>query len=396
MSQENIPLAERLRPKTLKEFVGQKHLVGQNGILRKLIQTDKLVSFIFWGPPGCGKTTLAKIIAQTTHSYFVSFSAVDTGVGKIKKVIIKAKERIKAYNQKTIIFLDEIHRFNKAQQAIFLPFVEEGSIILIATTTENPSFEVIAPLLSRCQVLVFKRLTSKQLSKIIERGLNLLKIKIKPDALNFLIKMSNGDARIALNALEIASKLSSKKEALNLEIIQEALQKKTLFYDKKGEEHYNTISAFIKSMRASDINASLYYLARMIEAGEDPLFIARRMVIFASEDIGMAQPTALVVANEVFRACETIGYPECAINLAHGVVYLAAAPKNRDAYNALRAAQADVKRWGNLPIPLHLRNAPTKLMKDLGYGQNYQMYPSKTVSLLPKKLKNRQYYPKRK
>lgn len=386
------PLADRIRPKTLKEFIGQEHLVGKNGILRKLIESDQLVSLIFWGPPGSGKTTLACIIANQTKSHFVSYSAVSTGVGEIKRVIREAKERLKAYDQRTILFLDEIHRFNKAQQAIFLPYVEEGSVVLIATTTENPSFEIIAPLLSRCRVLVLNPLTNQNLSKIIKRGLKSFKITIKTNALDFLVIMSHGDARIALNSIEIANKLAPRTKELTLELIQKAIQKRTLLYDKKGEEHYNTISAFIKSMRASNVDAALYYLARMIEAGEDPLFIARRMVIFASEDIGMALPTALVVANEVFRACDTIGYPECAINLAHGVVYLASAPKNRSAYNALRAAQEDVKLHGSLPIPLDLRNASTQLMKNLNYGKGYQMYPGKKESLLPDKLKKRKYY----
>jgi len=392
MSQIYTPLAERIRPKNLKEFVGQKHLVGKDGILRKLIKSDQLISLIFWGPPGSGKTTLARIISNQTKSHFVSFSAVSTGVGEIKKTIQEAKERLKIYHQRTILFLDEIHRFNKAQQAIFLPYVEEGSLVLIATTTENPSFEVIAPLLSRTRVFVLNPLTDKDLKKIIHRGLKAFKIKILPKALKFLIESNPGDARIALNTLEIAYSLAPQAKKLTLELIEKALQKKTLLYDKKGEEHYNTISAFIKSMRASNVDAALHYLSRMIEAGEDPLFIARRMVIFASEDIGMALPTALVVANEVFRACETIGYPECQINLAHGVVYLASAPKDRSSYNALRTAQADVKQFGNLPIPMHLRNAPTKLMKKVGYGKGYEMYPDKTKSLLPDKIKGRKYY----
>ena len=394
MSQIYTPLAERIRPKNLKEFVGQKHLVGKDGILRKLIKSDQLISLIFWGPPGSGKTTLARIISNQTKSHFVSFSAVSTGVGEIKKTIQEAKERLKIYHQRTILFLDEIHRFNKAQQAIFLPYVEEGSLVLIATTTENPSFEVIAPLLSRTRVFVLNSLTDKDLKKIIHRGLKAFKIKILPKALKFLIESNPGDARIALNTLEIAHSLAPQAKKLTLELIEKALQKKTLLYDKKGEEHYNTISAFIKSMRASNVDAALHYLSRMIEAGEDPLFIARRMVIFASEDIGMALPTALVVANEVFRACETIGYPECQINLTHGVIYLASAPKDRSSYNALRAAQADVKQFGNLPIPMHLRNAPTKLMKNLGYGKGYEPYPDKSKNLLPDKLKGKKYYRK--
>ena len=376
----SLPLADQLRPQKLSEFVGQEHLVGKNGVIRKLIEKDQLVSMIFWGPPGSGKTTLAQIIANVTKSYFVHASAVTTTLEDVRKIVKEAKERLQAYGQKTIFFLDEIHRFNKAQQDTFLPHVEKGTIILIGATTENPSFEVIGPLLSRTRVFLLNQLNGKELSKIIERAVKYLKIKIKDKDIKFLAQISNGDARTALNILELARILP----------IQEAAQKEYLLYDKKGEEHYNTISSYIKSMRASDVDAALYYLARMVEAGEDPKFIARRMVIFASEDIGMAQPTALVVANEVFRAVETIGYPECAINLAHGTVYLAKAPKNRSAYDGLRAAQEDVKKFGNLPIPLNLRNPVTKLMKDLGYGKNYEKYSKE--SLLPDKLKGKKYF----
>ena len=380
--ESSLPLADQLRPQKLSEFVGQEHLVGKNGVIRKLIEKDQLVSMIFWGPPGSGKTTLASIIANVTKSYFIHTSAVTTTLEDVRKVVKEAKERLQAYRQRTIFFLDEIHRFNKAQQDAFLPHVENGTIILIGATTENPSFEVIGPLLSRTRVFVLNQLNEKELRKIIERAIKYLKLKIKDEDIDFLIQVSNGDARTALNILELAKILP----------VQEAAQKEYLLYDKKGDEHYNTISAFIKSMRASDTDAALYYLAKMVEAGEDPLFIARRMVIFASEDVGMAQPTALVVANEVFRACETIGYPECAINLAHGVVYLSRAPKNRSAYNGLRAAQEDVKKFGNLPIPLNLRNPVTKLMKDLDYGKDYEKYPNKNKNLLPEKLKGKKYY----
>jgi len=380
--ESSLPLADQLRPQKLSEFVGQEHLVGRDGVIRKLIEKDQLVSMIFWGPPGSGKTTLASIIANVTKSYFIHTSAVTTTLEDVRKVVKEAKERLQAYRQRTIFFLDEIHRFNKAQQDAFLPHVENGTIILIGATTENPSFEVIGPLLSRTRVFVLNQLNEKELRKIIERAIKYLKLKIKDGDIDFLIQVSNGDARTALNILELAKILP----------VQEAAQKEYLLYDKKGEEHYNTISAFIKSMRASDADAALYYLAKMVEAGEDPLFIARRMVIFASEDVGMAQPTALVVANEVFRACETIGYPECAINLAHGVVYLSRAPKNRSAYNGLRAAQEDVKKFGNLPIPLNLRNPVTKLMKDLDYGKDYEKYPNKNKNLLPEKLKGKKYY----
>jgi len=394
----HLPLADKLRPQKLSEFVGQTHLVGKEGIIRKLMKKDQLVSMILWGPPGSGKTTLASIIANLTKSHFIHTSAVTTTLEDVRKIVKEAKERLQAYGQRTIFFLDEIHRFNKAQQDAFLPHVENGTIILIGATTENPSFEVIGPLLSRCRVFVLNQLNEKELRKIIERGIKYLNIDISDESLDFLIQISNGDARTALNILELTKIIQDKKtkgskvNKIALEDLKQAAQKESLLYDKKGEEHYNTISAFIKSMRASDADAALYYLARMVEAGEDPLFIARRMVIFASEDIGMAQPTALVVANEVFRACETIGYPECAINLAHGVVYLSKAPKNRSAYNGLRAAQEDVKRFGNLPIPLNLRNPVTKLMKDLGYGKGYEKYPEKNQSLLPEKLKGKKYF----
>lgn len=387
------PLAEELRPKSLKDFVGQKHLIGENGIIRKLIESDQLISMIFWGPPGSGKTTLARIIANVTKSHFVHSSAVTTTIDEVRKTVKEAGERLKLYQQKTIFFLDEIHRFNKAQQDAFLPYVENGTIILIGATTENPSFEVIGPLLSRCRVFVLNQLEIKELGEIIKRAIKYLKIKVNKQGIDFLIESSNGDARTALNILELVKLISEsqKNKTIDLDDLKQAAQKEFLLYDKKGEEHFNTISAFIKSMRASDPDAALYYLARMVQAGEDPLFIARRLVIFASEDIGMALPTALVVANAVFRACETIGYPECAINLAQGVVYLAKAPKNRSAYEGLRAAQADVDTYRNLPIPMEIRNAPTKLMKELGYGKGYEKYPEKGKSLLPEKLKGKKY-----
>jgi putative ATPase len=395
--QNDQPLAERIRPRSLREFVGQQHLIGKEKIIRQFIAKDDAFSLIFWGPPGSGKTTLARIIAQKTKSSFIEYSAVTAKKADIQKVVQAARENLTAFGQKTILFIDEIHRFNKAQQDAFLPFVEDGTITLIGATTENPSFRVIGPLLSRCRVLTLKQLSEKDLLKISRRGERALKITLQPKARKFLIEVSNGDARQVLNIIEIANKLFPQEKKLELTQIETAAQKKPLLYDRAGEEHYNTISSYLKSMRASNVDAALYYLARMVEAGEDPLFIARRMVIFASEDIGMAQPTALVVANEVFRACETIGYPECAINLAHGTVYLAKAPKDRSSYNALRAAQADVKQFGNLPIPLHLRNAPTKLMKKLGYGKGYEPYPDKKKNLFPEKLKGKKYYfPKKK
>jgi len=395
MDNSHVPLAQKIRPKTLKEFVGQKHLVGKEGILRKLIESDQLTSLIFWGPPGSGKTTLAEIIAHATKSYFISRSAVTTTLADVRKAVEEARERLSAYNQRTIFFLDEIHRFNKAQQDAFLPHVENGTITLIGATTENPSFEVIGPLLSRCRVLVLYPLGKKEIQQIIKRGLVELKLQLEKDAEDFLIEASSGDARITLNVLEITSKLKSSSHRphtllISLADIEQAFQKKALIYDKAGEEHYNTISSYIKSMRASNVDAALYYLARMVEAGEDPLFIARRMVVFASEDV--ASPTALVVANSVFQACQFIGYPECQENLAAGTVYLAKAPKDRSSYNAYMEALEDVKRYGNLPIPLNLRNAPTKLMKDLGYGHGYEAYPGKNASLLPDKLKGKKYY----
>lgn len=397
-----IPLSERLRPKTLAQFIGQGHIISDDKLLYKSIKSNTLFSMIFWGPPGVGKTTLARIIAAETNADFLEFSAVTTGIAEIKKVFENLTGQLPlGKTSQTIIFIDEIHRFNKAQQDAFLPFVENGLITLIGATTENPSFEVISPLLSRTRVFVLNKLTNQDLGQIIntalkdkENGLGNLKLKIKKDAEEFLIEASNGDARQILNTLEIAALNIDKGQTITKNLIEQAVQKKALSYDKTGEEHYNTISAFIKSMRASNPDAALYYLARMVEAGEDPKFIARRMVIFASEDIGMAQPTALVVANEVFRAVENIGYPECTINLAHGVVYLALAKKDRSSYEGIMQALEDVQKTGNLPIPMNLRNAPTKLMKDLGYGQGYEKYTDQ--DLLPDKLKGKKYYQKKK
>ena len=371
------PLASRIRPNKLSDFIGQEHLAGEGKPLRVAIEKKHLFSFIFWGPPGVGKTTLARIYAKEMKAKFYELSAVSAGKDDIRRVIGDD-----AAGHFKVLFLDEIHRFNKAQQDFLLPFVERGELTLIGATTENPSFEVIPPLLSRCRVFVMNELSDEEMEAIIKRT----KLKIPKDAGGWLVKMANGDARAALSVLEAADELYGK---ITLETLKEALQSKHLRYDKKGEEHYNTISAFIKSMRAGQPDAAIYYLARMVEAGEDPKFIARRMVIFASEDIGLAQPTALVVANDVFRAVEIIGYPECAINLAHGAAYLSGCKKDRSAYDALRSAQADVKTFGNLPVPLKIRNAPTKLTENLGYGEGYEKYTKE--DLLPEKIKGKKY-----
>lgn len=378
------PLASKIRPKNLEEFVGQQHLVGKGKPLRIAVEKKELFSFILWGPPGSGKTTLARIYANAVGAEFFELSAVDSGKEDIKKVIQPRGTLLKS--KPRILFVDEIHRFNKAQQDFLLPFVEKGDITLVGATTENPSFEVIAPLLSRCRVFVLNDHTEDDMEKILSR----VKIKIPKDAKDWLIRLANGDARQAITVLEATEKLYGK---ISVETLKETIQSQHLRYDKKGEEHYNTISAFIKSMRASDADAALYYLARMVESGEDPLFIARRMVIFASEDVGIAVPTALVVANAVFRACETIGYPECAINLAHGVAYLAQCQKSRASYDAYGEAMADVREFGNLPVPIHLRNAPTKLMKNLGYGkgQKWEAGFEHEKGYLPDKIKKKKY-----
>ncbi len=371
------PLASKIRPQTLKDFVGQEHLVGEGKPLRVAIEQKHLFSFVLWGPPGVGKTTIARIYANGMNANLFELSAVSAGKDDVRKIIADITPGSK------ILFLDEIHRFNKAQQDFLLPYVERGEITLIGATTENPSFEVIPALLSRCRVFVLHSISEDDLKKIIARA----GISTEDGARDFIASYANGDARQAISLLENTAQLYG---TVTKDAVTKTIQSKLLRYDKDGEEHYDVISAFIKSMRASQPSAALYYLARMVDAGEDPKFIARRMVIFASEDIGMAQPTALVVANEVFRAVETIGLPECAINLAHGVAYLASCPKDRHAYEAFGAAQQDVQKHGNLPVPLIIRNAPTKLMKELGYGKGYEKYSSDDY--LPEELRGKKYF----
>ena len=372
------PLANRIRPRTLDEFVGQRHLVGAGKPLRLAIEQKHVFSFVLWGPPGVGKTTLARMYANAIEADFYELSAVSAGKDDIRKIVKLPRTE----GQPRVLFLDEIHRFNKAQQDFLLPFVESGELVLIGATTENPSFEVIPALLSRLRVFVLEELSAEEMRTIIERS----GFDLNDEAKDWLAAMANGDARQALTMIENTARLYDE---ITVESLKNTLQSKFLRYDKQGEEHYNVISAFIKSMRASQPDAAIYYLARMIEAGEDPKFIARRMVIFASEDIGLAQPTALVVANAVFRAVETIGLPEAGINLAHGVAYLSQCKKDKSAYEAYKLALEDARKLGNLPVPLNLRNAPTKLMKDLGYGENYERYTKE--DLLPKKLKGKKY-----
>ncbi len=372
------PLANKIRPDTLETFVGQKHLVGVGKPLRLAVEQKHVFSLVLWGTPGVGKTTLARIYANAIDAELYELSAVSAGKDDIRKIIKEPRTG----NRPRVLFLDEIHRFNKAQQDFLLPFVENGELVLIGATTENPSFEVIPALLSRLRVFVLEELSADEMSEIIERT----EYKLDKKSKDWLIAMANGDARQAITMIENTARLSGK---VNLETLKNTLQSKFLRYDKQGEEHFNVISAFIKSMRASHPDAAIYYLARMIAAGEDPKFIARRMVIFASEDVGLAQPTALVVANAVFRAVETIGLPECGINLAHGVAYLSQCKKDKSAYEAYMAALEDAKKLGNLPVPMNLRNAPTKLMKDLGYGVGYEKYTAD--DLLPKKLKGKKY-----
>ncbi len=402
------PLADRMRPKTLDEFIGQDQVIGPETILRRAVTNDELFSVILWGPPGTGKTTLARIVAAQTKSIFVGLSGVLSGKEDLLNAVRQATDRRKFQRQRTILFVDEIHRGYKAQQDALSPYVENGVITLIGATTENPSFEVIGPLLSRTKVFILERLSSEHLRKILEqalhdreRGYGRKKIIVEPKAMDLLTTAANGDARTALMTLEIAVKATAPtkgQRTITAATITEAFQKPQLLYDKKGEEHYNVISAFIKSMRGSDPDAALYWLGRMIEAGEAPLFIARRMVIFASEDVSMADVHALPLALACFQACDVIGYPECAITLSHVAAYLATCPKSNETYVAYNDAMEDVRASGNAPVPLHLRNAPTKLMKDIGYhrGYKYSHDDDSNQQFLPDRLKEKKYYhPKR-
>jgi putative ATPase len=406
--EREAPLADRIRPRTLEEFVGQEHLLGQGKVLRQAIETDHLPSMILWGPPGSGKTTLAMIIASTTGARFIAFSAVLAGVKEIKEVIKEANDEWKYRKRRTILFVDEIHRFNKAQQDAFLPHVEKGTIVLIGATTENPSFEVISPLLSRTKVFTLNPLTEEEIELILnrgltdkERGLGKYPTMIEPEVIKGICQLANGDARIGLNTLEmlvLTTPPNSKGlRHIEKEDLKEVLQRKSFLYDKSGEEHYNLISAFHKSLRGSDPDAALYWLGRMLEAGEDPLYIARRMIRFASEDVGNADPQALQVAVSAMKAFHFIGLPEGDLALAQAAVYLATAPKSNAIYTAYQRVQKDVRELENMPVPLHIRNPVTSLMKDLGYGKDYKYphdYPDHFVEeeYLPENLKGRIYY----
>jgi len=391
------PLADRMRPEKLADFFGQEELLGQNSFLRQAMEKDQIPSLIFWGPPGSGKTTLASIIAKLTNSEFIILSAVSSGIKDLRAVLAEAKVNQKM-NKRTILFVDEIHRWNKSQQDALLPHVEHGVITLIGATTENPSFEVISPLLSRARVFVLHKLEAQNIEKIIRRalaekenGLGRKDIKMADDTIKLLANLANGDARMALNTLEATANISKN---ITEDIIREYLQKSHLLYDKTGEEHYNIISALHKSMRGGDANAAIYWLARMLEGGEDPLYVARRLVRFASEDVGLANNTALLLANACFDACHKLGMPECAVHLAQCVSYLSQSKKSVAVYLAYEKAKGDVEKYGNLPVSLHIRNAPTKLMKNLGYGKGYKYTPledSSEQEYLPEELKNRKY-----
>ncbi|MCY3544583.1 MAG: replication-associated recombination protein A [Chloroflexi bacterium] len=402
------PLAARMRPRTFDEYVGQEHIIGRGTALRNSIQADTLPSIILWGPPGTGKTTLANLIANVTGSHFEQVSGVASGVADLRRIAGEARERLGMGGQSTILFVDEIHRFNKAQQDVILPYVEDGTLTLIGATTENPSFEVVSPLLSRARVFALESLSDEHVRRIVqsaasddERGLADMRPHIPDTAINALVNLANGDARTALNALELAVSATSPDEDgtrhITVEVVEDAMQHRSLRHDKAGDLHYDTISAFIKSVRASDPDAAIYWLARMLEAGEDPLFIARRLVVLASEDIGMAAPQALTVAVAAQQAVHFIGLPEGRIPLAEATVYLATAPKSNTSYMALNKAMEDVQRTRNEPVPLHLRNAVTGLMRDMGYGDGYKYahdYEGNFTPTqnLPDSLKNRRYY----
>lgn len=399
------PLASRMRSEDLDEFAGQTNLLGKGKLLRQLIEQDRIPSMIFWGPPGVGKTTLAGIIAKRTHAEFVNFSAVTSGIKEIREVMAQAEGR-RRMGGKTVLFVDEIHRFNKAQQDAFLPFVEKGSIILIGATTENPSFEINSALLSRCRVFVLHSLSNEELVQLIRRaltspkGLGYLKVDISSEMIEKIAAFANGDARTALNVLEMAvanGEITGEKTIVTMDTLMQCIGKKSLLYDKKGEEHYNLISALHKSMRNSDPDAAVYWLARMLEAGEDPLYVARRLVRFASEDIGMADSSALPLAVAAYKACHFLGMPECNVHLSHAVIYLSTAPKSNSSYMAYEAAKEDAKEMLAEPVPLVIRNAPTDLMKELHYGDGY-VYAHDTkekivrMQCLPDSVKNRVYY----
>ncbi len=395
----DTPLADRMRPKTLDEFVGQEHLVGKGRFIRRMLESGQITSMVLWGPPGCGKTTLARLIAYYVKADFIPFSAVTSGVADVRKVIAKAKEDKTLFSKHTILFIDEIHRFSKSQQDGFLPSVEDGTITLIGATTENPGFEVIAPLVSRSQIYVLYALSEPEIEILVKRAIKLYpKHTWDKEALQHIIKHANGDGRTAINAVELAASISKK---VTLKIAEDAVQQKAIYYDKKGDWHYDTISAFIKSMRGSQPDATLHYLARMIKAGEDPIFIARRMVIFASEDIGNAQPTALVVATNCMQAVHMIGMPEASLILAQTATYLATAKKSIASTSGIQQALSDIDEENLDPIPLHLRNAANKVVKSLGYGRGHVRYPwlaekesgRKIVQeYMPKNLKGKKYY----
>ncbi len=401
----NVPLADRVRPRNFDEFVGQEHLVGKGKVLRRLIELDNITSMILWGPPGVGKTTLAMIIANMTNAEFITFSAVTSGIKEIKDVMKKAEEG-RRMGKRTVLFIDEIHRFNKAQQDAFLPHVERGNIILIGATTENPSFEVNSALLSRSRVFVLKPLGVEDIVKLLknalndERGFKDINVEIDDSLLSMIASYANGDARVALNTIEMAVKATKEENGIRKitrQTVEGCMQKKSLLYDKNGEEHYNLISALHKSMRNSDWDASIYWLARMLEAGEDPLYIARRVIRFASEDVGLADPRALQVAVSAYEAAHYIGMPECSVNLAEAVVYMALAPKSNALYAAYERAAGDAKDTIAEGVPLHLRNAPTKLMSQLGYGKGYKYahdFKEKIADMecMPDNLKGRKYY----